>query len=406
MTKLSSNFSGDTSLPQKAFAIFNDKLVQRTVLLLLLWSCLIGFLFLVRAVLLPFMLAGLLAFVLNPLITMACRFRIKKYLMPRYAAVCLVYLGLFACIYILGVFFAPQIYQEIARLAKEAGDNVHQLDDAHIQSIIAQVESFLQRLGLPVALGPAATADVNASLFSLDVQQVAKEMLAEFLELVRNQSTTIAVQIQHIVARVVTFVFEIFLVFMLTAFLLADTERIKNFMHSLVPVKNRPAFEGFLVKLDKGLSGVVRGQLLICLVNALLTLIGLLLIGVKFAFVLATIAGLFSLVPIFGSIISTVPIVLIGVTQSLTIGLLALAWIVGVHFLEANILNPKILGNSAKIHPVVIVLALVAGKHFYGLIGALLAVPITSILLTIFNSFLAKAIELDLASKKRSSRVN
>src|SRR5690606_25325303 len=103
---------------------------------------------------------------------------------------------------------------------------------------------------------------------------------------------------------------------------------------------------------------------------------------IKFAFILATIAGIFSLVPIFGSIISTVPIVLVALTISPVKALIALVWIIAIHILEANFLNPKILGNSAKIHPVLVVLALITGEPFYGIIGALLAVPIMSIIIT------------------------
>jgi predicted PurR-regulated permease PerM len=55
-----------------------------------------------------------------------------------------------------------------------------------------------------------------------------------------------------------------------------------------------------------------------------------------------------------------------------------------IHFVEANLLNPKILGDSAKIHPVVIVFALLAGEHGFGLIGALLAVPTASIVQSLF----------------------
>ena len=61
-----------------------------------------------------------------------------------------------------------------------------------------------------------------------------------------------------------------------------------------------------------------------------------------------------------------------------------LAWIIGIHLVEANFLNPKIMGNAAKIHPVLVVFALIAGEHSYGLVGALFAVPVASIIQTIF----------------------
>ncbi len=66
---------------------------------------------------------------------------------------------------------------------------------------------------------------------------------------------------------------------------------------------------------------------------------------------------------------------MIGLTQEFWTALWVLLWIVGIHQIEANLLNPKIIGVAAKIHPVLVVLALIIGEHFFGLWGALLAVP-------------------------------
>ena len=66
---------------------------------------------------------------------------------------------------------------------------------------------------------------------------------------------------------------------------------------------------------------------------------------------------------------------LIGVSQSFGAGAAILLWIIGIHALEAYVLNPKILGTAARIHPVVVAFALIAGERSYGLVGALFAVP-------------------------------
>jgi predicted PurR-regulated permease PerM len=64
-----------------------------------------------------------------------------------------------------------------------------------------------------------------------------------------------------------------------------------------------------------------------------------------------------------------------------------LLWIIGIHQIEANILNPKIIGVAAKIHPVLVIFSLLVGEHFYGLWGALFAVPTLSITQSVFNHF-------------------
>jgi predicted PurR-regulated permease PerM len=182
------------------------------------------------------------------------------------------------------------------------------------------------------------------------------------------------------------------LTFMVAAYLLVDLDRVMTFLRSLVPPQHRAAFDDLSVELDRGLSGVIRGQLVICGVNATLTTIGLVLFNVKYSLLLGLLAGAMSFIPVFGSILSSVPIVAIALTSapsglSFSTGLAVLAWIVGIHLLEANFLNPKIIGTAAKIHPVVVVFALMVGENFGGLIGALLAVPIASMVQAIFLFF-------------------
>ncbi len=102
---------------------------------------------------------------------------------------------------------------------------------------------------------------------------------------------------------------------------------------------------------------------------------------------MALVAAVGSLIPIFGSILSAIPAVAIGLTQSPGTALAVLAWILGIHQLEANFLNPKIIGDAAKIHPVLVVFSLLVGEHFFQIKGALFAVPCMSIAQTIFLHF-------------------
>jgi predicted PurR-regulated permease PerM len=127
----------------------------------------------------------------------------------------------------------------------------------------------------------------------------------------------------------------------------------------------------------------------ICLINALFTYVGLLVFSVKYQLIFAIVAGLMSLIPIFGSILSSVPIVIVALVsgdQGIDIprGVFILLWIIGIHLVEANILNPKIIGSAAKIHPVLVIFALFLGEHSFGLVGALLAVPILSAIQVVF----------------------
>jgi predicted PurR-regulated permease PerM len=198
---------------------------------------------------------------------------------------------------------------------------------------------------------------------------------------------------QKLVVGIVGAFVGIILTLMVAAFISIDLPRVMAFLRSLVPRKGRSGYDILVDQLDTGLAGVVRGQLLICVVNGVLTYIGLAVMQVKFSVLLAVVAGILSLIPVFGTILSTVPIVLIALTDGFMLGVGALAWVLFVHALEANFLNPKIIGSSAHIHPVIVIFALLAGESAYGLVGALLAVPTASILLTLFNFVRTKAWE-------------
>jgi predicted PurR-regulated permease PerM len=182
--------------------------------------------------------------------------------------------------------------------------------------------------------------------------------------------------------------YKLVLILMITAFLVIDRDRILGFLRTVPPPRHRGTYEKLSTYIDRGLAGVVRGQLLICLVNGILTWVGLQFLGVRYSGLLGVIAGVFSLIPIFGTILSSIPIVLIAWgAGDFRVGLLSLGWILLIHFIEANYLNPRIMGSASKIHPVVVVFALLAGEHAYGLVGALLAVPCASIVQSSFKFY-------------------
>ena len=160
---------------------------------------------------------------------------------------------------------------------------------------------------------------------------------------------------QKFIGGVVFGIGRLFLVLMVAAFILIDLDRIQGFLRSLVPERYQGDYDRIYVGIDRGLSGVIRGQLLICLINGIFTYIGLLVFHVKYPLLLAGIAATMSLIPIFGSILSSVPIVAVALISSgnfdLRKGVFVLAWIIGIHLVEANFLNPKIMGERGQDSP-------------------------------------------------------
>lgn len=193
---------------------------------------------------------------------------------------------------------------------------------------------------------------------------------------------------QRTIFRILGSTYELILVLMLTAFIVIDRRKISEFFASLPPPHQRGRYETLMSYVDRGLAGVIRGQLLICVVNGFLTWLGLTIFGIPYATGLAAVAAVFSLIPVFGTIASSIPIVLVAFsTGGLPAGLIALAWISFIHLLEANLFNPLIMGTNAEMHPVLIIFALLAGEHSFGVWGALLAVPTASIIQSSFKYY-------------------
>jgi predicted PurR-regulated permease PerM len=174
---------------------------------------------------------------------------------------------------------------------------------------------------------------------------------------------------------------------MLAAYLILTREKLFAALRVLVHPRHRGDLDAFMQRVDRGLAGVIRGQLLICLVNGALTAIGYAAVKLKYWPVLAIVATVFSVVPIFGAIMSSIPAVVVGLTQSFGTAVFVLCWILGIHQIEANFLNPKIMGDAAKLHPVLVVFSLLVGEHHFGVAGALFAVPVMSIVQSVFLHF-------------------
>src|SRR6185369_4563170 len=99
---------------------------------------------------------------------------------------------------------------------------------------------------------------------------------------------------QSVIAGFIRGIFLFFFTLMIGAFLLIDLEKVHLFLRSLFPTNVRDDYDVIIAGIDRGLSGVIRGQLLICVINGALTYIGLLVFGVKYKLILAVVAGLMS----------------------------------------------------------------------------------------------------------------
>ncbi len=369
---------------------------KRLVILACLWGTILAVLLLFRSVVMPFAGAALIAYLVQPLVARITLIRVAGRPIPRWVAILLIYALFFVGVYFFFIALVPQLYRELARISRDGLAFANKLTPEYLQSLAHRLEVWLAGYGIPIALSDRAVqgedvAPGGSFSFAVDLAQLLKDAGARLTVLARENLGNIVGISRNIIAGVLTGVFGLFFMLMVAAFFSIDAQAIRRYFGTLIPPEYSADARVLLERIDRSLSGVVRGQVTICIVNGILTAIGLLLFGVKFAFLLATIATFFSLIPIFGTIISSVPIVLIALADGFQKGLAILAWIIGIHALEAYFLNPRIMGQAARIHPVIVVFSLIAGERLYGLVGALFAVPIASLFVACFDFARIKA---------------
>lgn len=366
-------------------------------------------------VLLPFILAAITAYVLTPLVMLCERARI-----PRWVSILVVYAATGSVIYFALAVTAPRIYAETIQLSRETPALARELAAKWGPLIENRVQTFLDRVGPPdppsdepkaafqIIEEPDGTHSVRlgsgvdlvqqgpkhwrllptqrqAQEFS--VANLVSDGIEETVSYIKKNAFELIRVGQVILSKVTRAVFLTFMTLMVAGYLMHTRDEIVEFLRSLPPPRARPSFDRLLFRIDRGFAGVVRGQLVVMLINGVLSAIGFWLFGLKYWPILALVAGIMSIIPIFGSILSTIPAVLVALTQDFWTALWVLLWIIGIHQVEANLLNPKIIGVAAKLHPVLVVFSLIVGEHFFGLWGALLAVPALSLLQSLFNHF-------------------
>jgi predicted PurR-regulated permease PerM len=372
-------------------------------LALFMWLLLAALGAVAAPVILPFILAGLAAYVIDPLIVRLARIRLRSWQVPRWVAVLVVYVVLGLIIWLVAVSIVPQVYREAVRGLTELRDFLAGVTPERISEWSASIDRFLQSYGIPIDVTPGDARP--GAPFTVDLAGGIAQALHDASTSLKGQVGSVVALSRTLIGGALRATFFVILLFMLTAFLSMDAPRILRWAESLVPGGYRADFRRLLHGIDAGLSGVVRGQLTIMLVNGALTLVGLLVLKIPFAWALAFLATLLYVIPFFGTFISSVPIVLLALTSGgPTRALLALAWIAGIHALEGYVLNPKIMGDAARIHPVLIVLALVVGERSAGIAGALLAAPVMSVFVAVFRFLHRKLDELDARAAAQPDR--
>jgi predicted PurR-regulated permease PerM len=174
-------------------------------------------------------------------------------------------------------------------------------------------------------------------------------------------------------------------------YLLADWPQLKHFVESYIPARYLDSYREKLGEVDTVLAGFIRGQLSVCAILAVLYSIGLYVIGIDLAIAIGTLAGITFIIPYVGTVIGIVLSVIMAFLKFHDVlhPLLCLGWFCLVQGLEGMIITPRVVGSTVGLHPLVAIVALLIGGQMFGLMGMLLAVPVTAVLQVFLRSLTA-----------------
>lgn len=322
-----------------------------------------------QSVLFQLLFALILATGLGPLVR-----QLERSGMSRGLAVLLIYVLLIIALIVLGVAVIPPIVEQVEEFARDA--------PRHGDEIVELLRSLREQFPF---------------LPPLDEQLVEyARQLSGQLGVLGAQALTVA----RFALGIFSGALSILLVLLITLYLIVDHERIRDYFLSFFSEERHEQLRRVSDRIGERMGGWLLGQVFLSLTVGLVSWIGLTLLGVNGAVVLAVLAAIGELIPIVGPIAAAVPAVLVGFTQSVYHGIAALVLYVAIQQLENNILVPKIMERAVAIHPLAVIIALLVGGELYGIVGAIVAVPVAASLAVVLNEF-RRGGELSPAQKSR-----
>ncbi len=340
-------------------------IVPRWVQLVLLPISLLALWVLARAagkVLLVFVVAAVIALILNPPVA----FLQQRTRLPRGLAVLAVYVAFFLTLTGVGFLLANPIANQVRTFAHNLP---HIVDEANSQIVSAQNE--LNKHGVHVKL----------------VSQ-GKTALQTIEDKVSKSASKFVSFGGALLSEVANALVDLVLVFVLSVYMLVYGQSIGKLARSWMPPGDGTRADDYPTLTQHAVSRYVGGQLLFSVVMGTSTGLALYLFGVlgifpdgrSYALAFAVFYGVMELVPYIGPILGAIPPVLLALFTDPISALWVALLFVGLQQLEGHVVAPQIFSHTLRINPLLVIFALLLGLHLYGIVGALIALPILSVL--------------------------
>ncbi|MBN1582401.1 MAG: AI-2E family transporter [Anaerolineae bacterium] len=331
-----------------------------------------------RSMLPPVIIAALLSYVFAPLVGWFS----KKLHIGRGVATLLLYLIGIGLIATVPAIIVPTIVDEVRKL---------QIDlNAIVNTVLSWVAQFEQ-------------IEILGYVIQLPVSDIQPVNFDNLLKLAQSAISPIAGSAFSIVLGVASGVGWVVLIAMLSFYMMTDAERIGPALLNIVPRHFRSEVTQLFARLNKTWNAFLRGQLVLCITIGVVTWLSMAAVGISYSAALGIVAGVLELIPNLGPILSSVPAILLALFQgssyinmsNLGVAILVTVIYILIQNLENNLLVPRIIGASLNLHPLIVIIGVLAGATLGNILGVLLAAPVLASLRDILYYVYCKLAGLD-----------
>ena len=312
------------------------------------------FLYLVRDILLPFVIAFILAYFLDPVVR-----KLNSYRVPVGLSALLVLAAFFIILIVFVIMILPDMSEQINQFA----DNVpkfREIINTKFKNIINNIDSK----------------------FGKQIGDKMQELIQNISGVILNLLTSVLLNIWSSGIAIFNLISLIVITPIITFYLLKDWSLIVAKISSLVPLGSRNSFKNVMKQIDEVLSGFLRGQINVCLILACYYSVALSLLGLNFALFVGITSGILAFIPYLGVAIGAFIALMIAFFQFYHIHQVLLVIFVFLfgQFCEGNFITPKLVGEKIGLHPAWLFFLLLAGGAIFGFVGVLFAVPVGAII--------------------------
>jgi len=335
---------------KRVISISTGTMIRTVLVLFGVW-----FIYVTRGLIGVLLVAILLAAVMDPIVDW-----FEKKRIPRSVTALLLYVVIFLLLAVLLLAIIPPMIVEVRGVAENFGGLWKK-----VVSSFDALRAISARYGLEVS-------------FQSSIDALNDAVSGSFASLFST--------VTGVLSGIVSF----FIMLVISFFLVVEKDSIREIVNSILPKRHHEYVGSMLIKMQHKVGQWLIGQLVLMLFIGVLSYIGLLVFGVKYALLLAVLAGVFEIVPYLGPVAAAIPAVFFAAVDSPTKGLLILAFYLLIQRVEHLVLVPKIMQKTTGLNPIMVILALAVGFTVGGIAGGLLSIPVAAALNALLSDYLER----------------